>query len=91
MDDPLRVGKIEGAADRLDKLDDTGERIVFAELPLECATLDQFGRQVEGAVILAKVEDRQDVGVAQAGRDPRFEAETLDEGGIVLPDLYRSA
>ena len=82
VDDPLRVGVIERASDLLHQIERRREAAEALQALIQRAPGDQFGHEVEGAVIVAEVVDAEDVGVAQARGDPRLLAEALHEGRV---------
>ena len=81
VDDPRRVGCPERAEDRLEDregLPRRERRLLVDDVPQRLA-LDELHHEEDVAVVLALVEDGDDVGVAEAGRRPRLRPETLDE------------
>jgi hypothetical protein len=83
VDQPLRVGRVERGGDLAADV----ERAVGAQPALaaqdarEVGALDVLHRQVQQAVLLARVVDGDDVRMLQRGGDPGLAVEALVEAG----------
>ena len=88
VDEPHRVGRLE----RLGDLEQDRDRVVdsrgsvLVQAMLQVGALDQLHREVEQAVVVAGVVDRDDVRVPQCGGRARFADEALAEL-VVLREL----
>ena len=83
MDDALAVGLVQGVRD----LDAVAQHLLGGERApaqaiREGLALEVLHDQEVGAVLLADVEERADVGMVQAGHGPRFALEALAQVGV---------
>ena len=85
MHEALLVGGVQGLRDLLEQVDRAAgiERAAFAQELREVGPLDVAHGEEEGAVLVSRLEDRDDVRVVEGGGDPRLAEEALAEAAVL--------
>ena len=86
MRDPVGLGVGEPGEHAFERPEDLREREVADEPPQRPAA-HVLHRDVRHAAVLEEVEERDDVGVVEPGREPRLAHEALGERRVGGPEL----